>query len=47
MKEKTISFIEDTMEEATDFAKKIKNHGIEMSDQLKNHFELLADDEKR
>ena len=47
MREKTTSFIEEAMEEATDFAKKIKTHGIEMSDQLKNHFDLLDGDEKR
>merc|ERR1712166_1221525 len=46
MKEKTNAFIEETLEEATDFALKIKNHGLDLHDQLKNQFELLPDDKQ-
>jgi len=45
MKEKTLTFFEETTFEAMDFAGKIKASGIELSESLKNHFELL-DDEK-
>lgn len=46
MREKTSEFAEATLEEAVDFAKKIKTHGIELHEQLKNHFDLLTDDKQ-
>ena len=45
MKEKTGTFFEETGLEANDFSSKIKTFGMELSESLKNHFELL-DDEK-
>ena len=45
MKEKTGTFFEETGLEANDFSSKIKTSGMELSESLKNHFELL-DDEK-
>jgi len=46
MKEKTGEFAEATLEEAVLFAKNVKIHGIELHEQLKNHFDLLTDDKQ-